>query len=136
MVRILIEDIKLMLIPNRFDPINIRSWGLSKSVIGLLSRDPDLVSRLDRVRQCRLFSPKYQPNTIEVFYDDTCWIKSVDGRIIYHKILIKKFIPTVIEVRFDGEIAMFSIDSEMIVDRTVNSAPLLALLGTDVSSVI
>ena len=123
-----------MRISGRFHPIDLHNWGVSKSVLALLCRDPELVSHLDLVRHKRLFSPKYRPTTIEVFYDDTCWIKSVNGQIIYREIPIEKSIPTQIEVRFDGEIAMFSIDSEMIVDRTVNSIPLLELLGHNISA--
>jgi len=123
-----------MRIPDRFHAIDINSWGLSKSVVALLRHDPELISRLDRVRHQRLFSPQYRPKTIEVFYDDTCWIKSVDGRIVYSEIPSDKSMPTSIEVRFDGEIAMFSIDSETIVDRTTSSVSLLELLGNNIST--
>jgi|GEM_PF-3512588 len=125
-----------MRLPNRFHAIDINSWRLSKSVVALLRHDAELISRLDRVRHQRLFPPQYRPKTIEVFYDDTCWIKSVDGRIIYSEIPSGKSIPTTIEVRFDGEIAMFSIDSETIVDRTTSSVSLLELLGNNISTLV
>ena len=66
---------------DRFHPIDINSWGISKSVVALVRCDPELISRLDRVRHKRLFSAQYRPKTIEVFYDDTCWIKSVDSGV-------------------------------------------------------
>lgn len=120
---------------DRFHPIDINSWGLSKSVVALVRYDPELISRLDRVRHQRVFSPQYRPKTIEVFYDDICWIKSVDGRIIYHDMSTQKTVPMAIEVRFDGEIAMFSINSETLVDRTNNSVSLLELLGNNISAI-
>ena len=121
-----------MRMKSRFYPIDINSWGISKSVVALLHHDPELISQLDRLRHKRVFSLQYRPKTIEIFYDHTCWIKSVDGRIIYHQIPTKKSIPTQIEVRFDGEIAMFSIDSETIVDRTTGSVSLLDLLSNNI----
>ena len=116
--------------------IDINSWGLSKSVSALLRHDAELISRLDRVRHQRSFPPQYRPKTIEVFYDDVCWIKSVDGRVVHHEIPSDKSITTSIEVRFDGETAMFSIDSETIVDRTTGSVSLLELLGNKISALI
>ena len=127
-------DIRFMRVPERFQTIDINRWGLSKSVVALLRHDAESISRLDRVRHQRLFPPQYRPKTIEVFYDDACGIKSVDGRIIDDRIPSDKSIPTSIEVWFDGETAMFSIDSETIVDRTTSSVSLLDLLKNNISA--
>ena len=124
-----------MRMPNRFPPIDINSWGLSKSVVALLCHNTELISRLDRLRRQRGFPSQYRPKKIEVFYDDACWIKSVDRRVTYHDLPISKSTPITIEVRFDGEIAMFSINSETIVDRTNNSVSLLELLGNNISAI-
>ncbi len=112
----------------RFYPLDCKRWGLSKSVLELLSRDPELVSRLGRLRRHRSFPSTYRPQIIEVFYDNICWIKSIDGRIIYNQTGTDCEIPTFIEVWFDRELAMFSIDCEQIIDRTTNLSSLGELL--------
>lgn len=114
----------------RFNRLDLKQWGLSKSVLELLSYDPELVIRLGRMRRYRSFPHTYRPQTIEVLYDDICWIKSIDGRIVYTHPATDCWLPTFIEVRFDRELAMFSIDCEQIIDRTGNLSSLRELLGT------
>lgn len=116
----------------RFYPLDCKRWGISKSVLELLRRDPELVSRLGRVRCHRSFPPTYRSQIIEIFYDNICWIKSIDGRIIYNPTGTDRAMPTFIEVWFDRELAMFSIDSEQIIDRTTNLSSLGELLGRKV----
>ena len=132
-IKALVRKINSIQIFSRCQRIDTRYWGLSKSVTSVLNCNPELLSRLDRVRHQGLFSPDYQPKIIEVFYDDICWIKSVSGQITYSKPPIDQYMPTLIEVRFDDEIAMFSIKLETVVDRTANLAPLLELLGNNIS---
>jgi hypothetical protein len=111
--------------------IDLHRWGLSKSVVALLRQDPDLLSRLNLARHQRAFSPKYRPTAIEIFHDDRCLIRSIEGQIIYSQVLPEKSIPTLVEVRFDGEIAMFLVNYELVVDRTIHTLPLVSLLGID-----
>lgn len=132
-VRALVRNANIMQIFSRFQQVDTKHWGLSKSVISFLRCNPELLLRLDRVRHKGLFSADYQPRIIEVFYDDICWIKSVGGQITYSKLPIDQSMPTSIEVRFDDEIAMFSINLETVVDRTANLAPLLELIGNNIS---
>jgi hypothetical protein len=106
-------------------------WGVSKSVMSLLRNDPDLLSRLEVARHQRAFSSKYRPTVIEIFYDEMCMIRSVDGQIIYNQVIPGTSIPTLLEVRFDGEIAMFLVDCEPVIDHTTSTLPLATLLGVD-----
>jgi hypothetical protein len=109
-------------------------WGVSKSVMSLLRNDPDLLSRLEVARHQRAFSSKYRPTVVEIVYDEMCMIRSVDGRIIYNQVMPGISIPTLLEVRFDGEIGMFLVNCEPVIDRTTSMLPLATLLGVDLDN--
>jgi hypothetical protein len=106
-------------------------WGVPKSVMLLNRNDPDLLSRLEMARHQQAFSSKYRPKVIENFCDEMFMIRSVAGQIIYNQIMPGISIPTLLEVRFDGEIAMFLVNCELVIDRTTSTLPLATLLGVD-----
>jgi hypothetical protein len=109
-------------------------WGVSKSVMSLLRNDPELFARLDLARHQRPFSSKYRPTTIEIFYDEICLIRAIDDRIIYNQLMPELSIPTLVEVKFDGEMAMFLVNCEPVIDRTTSTLPLANLLRVNPSN--
>ncbi|MGB3548461.1 MAG: hypothetical protein WBA17_15920 [Saprospiraceae bacterium] len=66
---------------------------------------------------------------IEILYDDMVYVRSERGCITYSRDCPRNYIPPFMEIRFDGQLAMFVIQGEMVVDRTGQMAALDELLG-------
>lgn len=110
------------------NPVPILSqWGLSFQAIAVLSQHSELVEELARERTKPCFPPGYTPRTIEIFYDDILCMCYQQGQIDYPNLSPEQ--PPFMEVRFDDQMALFVINSEVIVNRVVAMAELDRVLG-------
>lgn len=108
---------------------NFNDWNLSQSAIALLKREPEIAADVIIERQKPPFPAGYQPQVIEILYDDMVYVRSEQGRIRYVRDCPRNYIPPFMEIRFDGQMAVFIIQGEMVVDRTELMANLDQLLG-------
>jgi hypothetical protein len=94
-------------------------WRLSIQVANFLRQDLKLLSYLELERSKPRFSIGYSPQHIEVFYDHKLCIQVNKHDFFMLQSISKGYMPQVIEIFFDRELAMFLIDSEIVVDRTL-----------------
>lgn len=107
---------------------NVNDWGISKTVIGFLMDDLELLRWLSQERNKKPFPPNYRPDTIELLSNGICQIRAIGGQIVYFNPISEQVLPGFIEIRFDTEIAMLLIRGEIVIDRTNNNSQLAQLL--------
>ncbi|MGF1498408.1 MAG: hypothetical protein ACFB8W_16530 [Elainellaceae cyanobacterium] len=103
-----------MTIPTLPNPVE---WGLSAQTVLLLSKEPDILLDLAQARLLPPLPPGYVPNIVEVLFDDILYICSQQGIITYLRNCNPDYEPNFVEYRFDGEIALFQVGSECVVNR-------------------
>ena len=108
---------------------DLSGWQLSRTARMTLEREPEIAADLAIERQKPPFPAGYQPELIEILYDDVVYVRSERGQITYLRDCARNYIPPFMEIRFDGQMAMFVIQGEMVVDRTEQMAALDELLG-------
>lgn len=108
---------------------DIHRWNLSRSAIEVLLQEPEIAATLAIERKKPPFPAGYQPEVIEILYDDMVYVRSERSRITYLRDCPKNYIPPFMEIRFDKQLAMFVIQGEMVVDRTQQMAALDQMLG-------
>lgn len=102
-------------------------WGLSPQAIALLSREPDILTGLAEDRLLPPLPPGYVPRLIEVLFDDLPYIRSESGVVTYLRQCRTDYKPAFVEYRFDGEIALFQVGSELVINRIEGMAHVTAL---------
>jgi hypothetical protein len=97
--------------------LRIDDWGLSAAAVLLLSQEPEIVADLVRDRSLPPLPPGYVPRLVEVLFDDLPYIRWQDGSLIYVRDCRQDYQPMFVEYRFDGEMAVFQIQGEYVVNR-------------------
>lgn len=110
------------------NPVSLLSqWGLSLQAIAVLSQHTELIGELAEERAKACFPPGYTPSIIEIFYDDILCMRYQQGQIEYPNLSPEQ--PPFMEVRFDDQMALFVVNSEVVVNRVVAMADLDRVLG-------
>lgn len=101
----------------------LQSWNISSEAIASLSLRPNLVRHLAEVRSLPAFPADYQPQCHELLYEDLVYIRIVSGATPYLRSCLSDYHPAFWEVDLDGQLGIFVMGNEVIVDRTVNLDP-------------
>jgi hypothetical protein len=97
--------------------IDLQIWGLSPQAQTLLSEEPELLQAIADARSKRPLPLNYIPVTIEVFFEDVLYLKAVEGVLVQVRECLPDYQPRFLEYRFDGEMALFQIGEETVVNR-------------------
>jgi type IV secretory pathway TraG/TraD family ATPase VirD4 len=116
-------DMDMQLIPN------IEEWELSPQAAAFLSREPEILASLAHDRLLPPLPPGYVPTTIEVLFDDIPYFSSEGGIITYLRDCCPDYEPVFVEYRFDGEIALFQVGGEYVVNRIQGIAQVATVQG-------
>jgi hypothetical protein len=97
--------------------LRIDDWGLSPAAVLLLSKEPEILADLVKERSLPPLPPGYVPRLVEVLFDDLPYIRWQDGSLTYVRDCRQDYQPMFVEYRFDGEMAVFQIQGEYVVNR-------------------
>jgi hypothetical protein len=101
----------------------LQSWNISNEAISSLSLRPNLVRHLEEVRSQPPFPIGYQPQCHELLYEDLVYVRIAVGSTPYLRSSLNDYRPAFWEVALDGQLGIFVMGNEVIVDRTVNLDP-------------
>lgn len=107
----------------------LQEWNLSEAAIAVLAKEPEIVTELIRARHLPLLPPGYVPTVVELLFDDIPYVRSEKGQLVYLRYCEPDYQPPFVEYRFDGEMAVFQVGGEYVVDRTEGMAQVIALQG-------
>ncbi len=107
----------------------LQAWSLSERSIAVLSKEPEIVEELAIARSLPQLPPSYTPAIIEVSFDDVPYMRAENGILTYLRPCDSGYQPPFVEYRFDGEIALFHIGPEYVVNRIQGMAEATALCG-------
>jgi hypothetical protein len=110
-------------------PALLKAWKLSDVAIARLAPEREIVADLVMARQQPPLPPGYVPTVIEVLFDDIPYIRSEHGRVVYIRPCRLDYQPPFVEYRFDGEMAVFQVGGEYVVNRAERIAETIALQG-------
>jgi hypothetical protein len=105
----------------------IDDWGLSPTAVLLLSKETEILADLAQERSLPPLPPGYVPRLIEVLFDDLPYIRWQDGSLIYVRDCRQDYQPMFLEYRFDGEVAVFQVQGEYVVNRIEGMAQVATL---------
>ena len=108
-------------------PALLKAWKLSDVAIARLAPELEIVADLAMARHQPPLPPGYVPTVIEVLFDDIPYIRSEHGRIVYIRPCRLDYQPPFVEYRFDGEMAVFQVSGEYVVNRAEKIAETIAL---------
>ena len=108
-------------------PALLKAWKLSDAAIACLVPEREIVVDLVRARHQLPLPPGYVPTVIEVLFDDIPYIRSEHGRVVYIRPCRLDYQPPFVEYRFDGEMAVFQVGGEYVVNRAERIAETIAL---------
>jgi hypothetical protein len=107
----------------------LQAWALSERSIAVLSKEPEIVAELATARALPPLPPSYIPAIIEVSFDDIPYMRAENGILTYLRQCDPGYQPPFVEYRFDGEIALFHIGPEYVVNRIQGMAQATAMRG-------
>lgn len=102
----------------------LKSWGLSESAISILSKEPEIVSDLESTRTLPPFAEDYEPELVEVLFDDVVHIRREYGKVVYELKCPVDYQPPFVEYVFDGSTGLFMVGAEIVVNRMSQMAEL------------
>ena len=112
----------------------IKDGKISKNAADILTPRPELVERLAEAKSLPPISiiPGTPPQTVEYLMDDLPYICMEAGKLKYYRDWSEGFDPLFWEIDINGEVAVFVINGEYIVNRLVDAAEnIMALLSPD-----
>ena len=95
----------------------LQSWQLSESATLVLSKEPEVVAKLQAAKELALFPGDYIPNVIEEKFDNINFRRWEYGVLTYERHCYSSYEPPFVEYSFDGQTALFFINGEIIVNR-------------------
>lgn len=95
----------------------LHDWNLSENAIAVLSKEPEIVAKLQQAKELSLFPVDYIPNVIEEKFDNITFRRWKYGVLTYERSCSSSYEPPFVEYCFDEQIALFFIDGEVIVNR-------------------
>jgi hypothetical protein len=95
----------------------LRSWNLSEQAISVLSKEPEIVAKLQQAKELPSFPVDYIPNVIEEKFDNINFRRWEYGVLTYERPFSTNYEPPFVEYSFDRQTALFFIDGEIIVNR-------------------
>jgi hypothetical protein len=95
----------------------LQSWQLSESAILVLSKEPEVVAKLQAAKELASFPTDYIPNVIEEKFDNINFRRWEYGVLTYERHCSPSYEPPFVEYSFDGQTALFFINGEIIVNR-------------------
>ena len=95
----------------------LQSWQLSESAISVLSKEPEVVAKLQVAKELPSFPTDYIPNVIEEKFDNINFRRWEYGVLTYERHCSSSYEPPFVEYSFDRETALFFINGEIIVNR-------------------
>ena len=95
----------------------LQSWQLSESAISVLSKEPEVVAKLQQAKELFSFPVDYIPNVIEEKFDNINFRRWEYGVLTYERHCSSSYEPPFVEYSFDRQTALFFIDGEIIVNR-------------------
>ncbi|MCU0548442.1 MAG: hypothetical protein MUC48_03755 [Leptolyngbya sp. Prado105] len=107
----------------------LQEWELSEAAIAVLAKEPEIVVELIRARHLPLLPPGYVPTVVELLFDDIPYVRSEKGQLVYLRYCEPDYQPPFVEYRFDGEMAVFQVNGEYVVNRAEGMAQAIALQG-------
>lgn len=107
----------------------LQEWSLSEDSIVVLLKEPEIVADLVIARSLPQLPPGYIPSIIEVLFDDVPYIRAENGVLTYVRECVPGYQPPFIEYRFDGEVAVFQVGQEYVVNRIQGMAQVTAMRG-------
>ena len=110
----------------------LQSWQLSESAISVLSKEPEVVAKLQVAKELPSFPTDYIPNVIEEKFDNINFRRWEYGVLTYERLCPSNYEPPFVEYCFDEQTGLFFIDGEVIVDRLglmAESVDLMTLLN-------
>jgi hypothetical protein len=107
----------------------LQKWALCANSIAVLSKEPEIVADLVIARSLPQLPPAYVPNIIEVLFDDVPYMRAENGTLTYVRQCDPGYQPPFVEYRFDGEIALFQVGQEYVVNRIQGMAETTAMRG-------
>lgn len=110
----------------------IKNWKISENAAGIFAPRPELVERLSEAKSLLPISivPGIPPRTVEYLMDDLPYICMEAGKLKYYRDWPEGLDPLFWEIDINGEVAVFVIDGEYIVNRLVDAAEnIMALLN-------
>ena len=112
----------------------IKDWRISENAADILTPRPELIERLAEAKSLPPISiiPGTPPQTVEYLMDDLPYICMEAGKLKYYRDWSEGFDPLFWEIDINGEVAVFVINGEYIVNRLVDAAEnIMALLSPD-----
>ncbi|MFB2834235.1 hypothetical protein [Floridanema evergladense] len=112
----------------------IKNWKISENAADILTPRPELVERLAEAKSLPPISiiPGIPPQTVEYLMDDLPYICMEGGKLKYYRDWSEGFDPLFWEIDINGEVAVFVINGEYIVNRLVDAAEnIMAILSPD-----
>ncbi len=110
-------------------PLMTLTRTFSAHAIALLDREPEILQYLIEVQDKGSFPKEYQPRRIDYLFDDILFASFVNGVNRLNSDCPSGYQPQFMEIRFDGELALFTIQGEVILDRVQQMANLSEILG-------
>lgn len=109
---------------NNFHQILIKNWKISENAADILTPRPELVERLAEAKSLPPISTisGIPPQTVEYLMDDLPYICMEAGKLKYYRDWSEGFDPLFWEIDINGEVAVFVINGEYIVNRLVDAA--------------
>lgn len=99
---------------------NLILWGLSKETIKVLVEEPEIVDYLAKKRYLPSFPVDYEPLSLEVRLDDATYYYQECGKLPYIRPSSSDYNPAFSEYLVDGEILVFKVGRELVIDRSAN----------------
>lgn len=119
---------------NNLHQMLIKNWKISENAADILTPRPELVERLAEAKSLPPISTilGISPQTVEYLMDDLPYICMEAGKLKYYRDWSEGFDPLFWEIDINGEVAVFVINGEYIINRLVDAAEnLMALLSPD-----
>ncbi|MGG6269003.1 hypothetical protein ACQ4M3_30725 [Leptolyngbya sp. AN03gr2] len=107
----------------------LQEWELSEAAISVLAKESEIVAELIRARHLPLLPPGYVPTVVELLFDDIPYVRSEKGQVVYLRHCEPDYQPPFVEYRFDGQMAVFQVGGECVVNRVEGMAQAIALQG-------
>ena len=98
----------------------LQSWNLSPKAIAVLKKEPEIVEALAEARSLPPFPSDYMPQEYELRFEDATYIMLKRGQSPDIQDCSPNYSPAFVEYCFDDQTALFTVDGEIIVDRTQN----------------
>lgn len=95
----------------------LQSWELSESATLVLSKEPEVVTKLQAAKKLPSFPADYIPDVIEEKFDNINFRRWEYRVLTYERHCSSNYEPPFIEYSFDGQTALFFINGEIIVNR-------------------